>query len=80
MLKYWAEQGVIEFNLTLDGFADIELPVRGLIALAEDLATAESDSAFVAMWFTPEMSQVYDEGIASAVEKLGFRPSAGSGV
>lgn len=71
MLQYWAEQGVIEFHQTLDGYVDIKLPVRGLIALEENLGTAESDSAFIAMWFAPEMSSAYDEGIAPAVEQLG---------
>lgn len=74
MLQYWAERGVLEFRQTLDGFVDIDLPVRGLIEIEEAQGTVESDSAFVAMWFAPEMSAAYEEGIAPAVEKLGFRP------
>lgn len=74
LLDYWAEEGVIELRRTLDGTIDITVPVRGLIALEEDIAAVESQTAFVAMWFAPDMTTAYDEGIAPAVEELGYRP------
>lgn len=74
LLDYWAEQGVIELRKTLDGTVDVTVPVRGLIALEEDIAAAESETAFVAMWFSPQMTSAFDEGIAPAVEQLGYRP------
>lgn len=74
LLDYWAEQGVLELRKTLDGTIDVTLPVRGLIAVEEDIAAVESETAFVAMWFSPDMTSTYDEGIAPAVEELGYRP------
>lgn len=74
LLDYWAEQEVIELRKTLDGTVDVTVPVRGLIALEEDIAATESETAFVAMWFSPQMTGAFDVGIAPAVEQLGYRP------
>lgn len=74
LLDYWEEQGVIEQRKMLDGKIDVTLPVRGLIVLEEDTRAANHRTAFVAMWFAPEMSSIYDEGIAPAVEQLGYVP------
>jgi hypothetical protein len=74
LLDYWAEEGVIELRKMLDETIDITVPVRGLIALEVDIAVVKSQTAFVAMWFAPDMTRAYDEGIAPAVERLGYRP------
>jgi nucleoside 2-deoxyribosyltransferase len=74
LLKYWSEQGVISLSVTQDGIANIYLPVRGLVKLEEGDKAADSKTAFVAMWFAPEMTAAYDEGIAPAVEELGYLP------
>jgi hypothetical protein len=74
LLDYWAEQGVIELRKAMDGTVDVAVPVRGLIALEADIVATESETAFVAMWFAPEMTSAFDEGIAPAVEQLGYRP------
>jgi len=74
LLDYWAEQGVLELRKTVDGTIDVTLPVRGLIAVEADTVAIESATAFVAMWFAPDVTQAYDEGIAPAVEELGYRP------
>jgi nucleoside 2-deoxyribosyltransferase len=72
ILKYWAEQQVIELKLTHDGNANIRLPVRGLVALEQDDATTDSQTVFVAMWFSEEMTAAYDKAIAPAIEGLGY--------
>lgn len=74
LLDYWAEEGVIKLQKFLDGNVDITVPVRGLIALEEDVAASLSVTAFVAMWFAPEMANAFDNGIAPAVEEFGYRP------
>lgn len=74
ILDYWAEEGVFALQKYVDGNIDVTLTVRGLVALEEEIYAAASDTAFVAMWFAPEVSVAYDEGIAPAVEELGYRP------
>lgn len=74
LLKYWSEQGVIELQFTDDGKAAIRLPVRGLVALEQDDDTFDSQTAFVAMWFSAEMTATYDKGISPAIEDLGYIP------
>ena len=74
LLDFWAEQGVVKLRKTLDGTVDVSVPVSGLIALEENIAATVSETAFVAMWFAPEMVSAFDEGIAPAVEQLGYRP------
>jgi nucleoside 2-deoxyribosyltransferase len=74
ILDYWADEGVFALQKYADGKIDVTLTVRGLIALEEDISAAARDTAFVAMWFSPEVSVAYDKGIAPAVEELGYRP------
>ena len=74
ILDYWENEGVIEQQKFLGSATDVSLTVRGLIALEEDIALSESDTAFIAMWFSPDLAEAYDNGIAPAVEELGYRP------
>lgn len=74
LLKYCAELEIIELQLTHDGIANIDLRVRGLVALENDDTAEDSQTVFVAMWFAPEMSTAYDEAIAPAVDALGYIP------
>lgn len=74
MLIYWEEQGLVSLRRLADSTTYVTLTVRGLIAFEEDEVTTDSDSAFIAMWFSPEMTAAYDNAIAPAVEKLGYRP------
>jgi nucleoside 2-deoxyribosyltransferase len=74
LLKYWEEQSVIELQFTHNGKAHIRLPVRGLVALEQDDEALDSQTAFVAMWFSPEMTAAYDKAIAPAVEAQGYIP------
>ncbi|MCY3903538.1 MAG: hypothetical protein OXF76_10285 [Caldilineaceae bacterium] len=48
--------------------------VAGFNHIAELESAGDSTQAFVAMWFSPEVRQVYDQGIIPAVEAAGFNP------
>jgi nucleoside 2-deoxyribosyltransferase len=52
-----------------------QLTAKGHIA-ADDLRAkrAASSQAFVAMWFTDEMKEVYEQGIEPAIRQAGFAP------
>ena len=52
------------FGVTMDGFENVNETNRIL----------ESAQAFVAMWFDPSVSRLYDEGIKLAVEQAGYSP------
>lgn len=60
-------------------FADVGLTqgvvtVEGFNQIAELVSAVDSTQAFVAMWFNPEVRQVYHQGIIPAVEAAGFTP------
>lgn len=74
LFDYWIERGVLQQRGRTIGLIDVSLTVRGLIELEQDTTAAESQTAFVAMWFASEMTGVYDDGIVPAVEELGYRP------
>jgi hypothetical protein len=51
------------------------LTAKGYKKLAELQQSGRTSSfAFVAMWFDPTMNTIYDEGIAPAIRKAGFKP------
>ena len=75
LLKYLVKKEFIESGgiryppkctliVTAEGHMHVEKPIVGL----------DSNQAFVAMWFDPEMSIVYDQGIVPAIEAAGFKP------
>lgn len=54
---------------------DIALTVDGWNFLEQlNQAHSSSDQAFVAMWFGPEVSSAYEEGIAPAIRDAGYVP------
>jgi hypothetical protein len=65
------EEGLVDlpvgstFRLTSDGYHRLEQYERGTVA---------TRSAFVAMWFGAEMTEVYDTAIAPAIIRAGFEP------
>ena len=71
ILDHLREEGLLTKNLM-----DTErLTAKGYIAADELRANrAASTQAFVAMWFTNGMEQVYEEGIKPAIERAGFAP------
>ena len=48
--------------------------VAGYNHVAEQSVAFDSSQVFVAMWFDPEVKQIYDQGIAPAVEAAGYTP------
>lgn len=54
-----------KWNLTALGFERLE---------QEGIGGANTNQVFVAMWFSTKMHAIYAEGIAPAVEELGYRP------
>lgn len=73
LFQYLASRQFISFHLT-ESSAQIHLPVSGLVLLEDDAASADSQTAFVAMWFAQEMTSAYDNAIAPAVEEMGYVP------
>lgn len=57
--------GKHKYYLTSAGFERLE---------KEEIGGANSNQAFVAMWFGSEMDAAYFQGIAPAIEEAGFRP------
>jgi hypothetical protein len=70
LITFATKQGLIadthgDLSLTFDGHAHLE-KLRG--------TAKDSLQAFVAMWFAPEVSKAYAEGIAPAITDAGYRP------
>ncbi|WP_156381290.1 hypothetical protein [Aminobacter sp. DSM 101952] len=70
LLSFATKQGLMgnaqgHLSLTFDGYAHLE-KLRG--------TARDSLQAFVAMWFAPEVSAAYVEGIAPAIVDAGYRP------
>jgi len=61
----WITEDSEGVKLTLDGWAHFE-----------DLKTSrpESDQAFVAMWFSPEVQSAWEDGIRPALKSVGYNP------
>ncbi|WP_193337867.1 hypothetical protein [Devosia beringensis] len=54
---------------------DIALTIAGWNYLEQlDKTTFRSDQAFVAMWFDPEVSSAYKDGIEPAIRDAGYVP------
>jgi nucleoside 2-deoxyribosyltransferase len=71
ILEYLREEGLMTSKQT----GDERLTAKGHIAADELRAKrAASTQAFVAMRFTDEMEQVYEEGIKPAIDGAGFVP------
>jgi nucleoside 2-deoxyribosyltransferase len=71
ILDHLREEGLLTKNLM-----DTErLTAKGYIAADELRAKrAASTQAFVAMWFTNAMEQLYEEGFKPGIERAGFAP------
>jgi hypothetical protein len=77
LLRFLAEQGSISLTDLSDyeGFsAEVAVTVHGYMRLEQAEVGKISRQGFVAMWFSPEMQDAYDRGIAPAVLKAGYRP------
>lgn len=56
------------------GLARGVVTVAGYNQVAKLTKSVDSSQAFVAMWFNPDVNQVYDHAIRPAVETAGFTP------
>ena len=80
LLNYLRDSGWLDHTGTNNmifketGLVQGVVTVAGFNQIAELVSAVDSTQAFVAMWFNPEMDQVYDQGIRPAVESSGFRP------
>jgi hypothetical protein len=71
IIQYLRDEGFITANLR----DEERLTAKGYIAADELRAKrAASSQAFVAMWLTEDMKQVYEEGIEPAIRLAGFAP------
>lgn len=73
ILQYLNRQGLITVQVN-SSHTRIDLPVEGLIDFEEQNQRVDSSMCFVAMWFDPSMTEVYESGIEPAVEAAGFVP------
>ena len=64
-------EGDIECSLTVEGWSRVE---------ADKQANFTSDKGFVAMWFAPEMTPVYDDGHKPGIEDAGYKAVRVDGV
>lgn len=64
--------GYIAFSATLDGTINLEVTASGILLYESEQSRTVSRTAFVAMWFAPELSKIYDDAIAPAIEANGY--------
>ena len=72
LAQYLAQEGYLSYG----GLSALNsVTVRGF-AKAEELASKQTASTqgFVAMWFTPDLHVVYDNGFAKGIEDAGYIP------
>ena len=74
LLEYLEESGRITIDNNSSGGTVVITPI-GYIHL-EEIKNAETDSsqAFVAMWFDPSISEMYEKGIKPAIVNSGYTP------
>lgn len=64
-----------QIQLTRDGpNIRIGLSINGWLSMDTLISSTVSNQAFVAMWFVPEMFEIYDKCIKPAVEAAGLSP------
>lgn len=72
LVDYAVEKG---FAALTNNQSYLALAIEGWQYLQQlDNAGASSDQAFVAMWFGPEVSSAYEDGIAPAIRDAGYVP------
>ena len=73
LVKYLENNGWLEVRRPLGPEREYRLTVDGHNHL-EGAKTPKTTQAFVAMWFSPEMRDAYDHGIAPGIRDAGFTP------
>ena len=73
-LQYLEEEGYITANHMMGGRSMVTVTVAGHQSIAEESSSLDSAQAFVAMWFSDDMVDAYEEGIAPGIRDAGFDP------
>lgn len=73
LLNYLESVGLITVTGTY-GHCNVVLTVDGFEHIASSRRAADSDQAFVAMWFDDSTNDLYEHGIEPAVRAAGYRP------
>ena len=75
LTRYLASNGWIEIiTQVLGGILTVRVSIDGYTKIATEPTNIQSSQAFVAMWFDPEMNEVYDQSVGPAIEDAGFVP------
>lgn len=72
--EYLVQSGLVNARVGPDSVYGCQITVAGYSSIAEQVANVDSSQAFVAMWFAPEMDEVYNAGIQLGIEDAGFKP------
>ena len=72
-LNYLEEQGFVGAGNTIGGMAMVNVKIKGYSHIAEVSASRDLSQAFVAMWFSKDMTEHYENGIKPAIEQSGYK-------
>jgi len=74
ILVHLEYRGLVDATIG-QGWIKASITINGLLYLDSlELDRKESRTCFVAMWFSEEMSEIYQSSIAPAIEKSGYMP------
>jgi len=75
LLMFLKETDKILINLPLSHSESFVVRPKGWMRIDElERINSDSEQAFIAMWFNENMSEVYAEAIAKAIDDAGYRP------
>ncbi len=73
-IEHLAERKLISTLPTMSEWTDCTVTADGWTAIEQQQKpNRESDKAFVALWFNPEMDGPYEQGIEPAIKECGYR-------
>ena len=70
-MSYLRDMGWVYGETTQIGY-QVQISVAGYSHIAEQATNVDSSQAFVAMWFDPSLTRVFEDGIRPAIEEAGF--------
>ena len=74
LIQYLEEQGWVTRSNVIPDDPTCTLTVEGHSRIAETNANVASSQAFVAMWFHPNLDEVYENGFEPAIRDAGYSP------
>ena len=72
--QFLVDAGLVTARIGWASIDQCEITVKGYKHIADQATNTDSTQAFVAMWFAPEMDEVYKEGIELGIQDAGFKP------